>query len=126
MAPVPKYLVVKRNDGDFTKVSPFLMEKLSPLWWIITLQNIIKAEEDLLSLQRNGLVSKREMGVLSGQSGDILGPGLAGWCTPAAECASSVEAEEPTVSQRLYTWAMLVSLLRSDRERSSAVVKATL
>ena len=49
------------------------------------------------------------MGVLSGQHGSILGPGLPGWCTSAARCASSVAAVEPTVGQRLHTRAKLVS-----------------
>ena len=44
----------------------------------------------------------------------------------AAGCASSVEAEEAIVAQRLHAWAESVSLLRPGRESSSAEVKATL
>ena len=55
------------------------------------------------SLWRSGSVSKRDMGVLSGQPGGILGPGRAGWCTLAAGCASSVEAEEAIVAPVSYT-----------------------
>ena len=66
------------------------------------------------------------MGVLSGQSRGILGPGMAGWCTSAGGCTSSVEVEEAIVAQRLHTWAESVSLLRPGTESSSAEVKATL